>query len=232
MLVNLIPYLLGDEDRLLTVSNFFFSVSTAEQTRQHGSLRGGAPPQHHRQQPPRLQSPSRRSHPRVRQPLRRLFLRTRLQMGQRRRQAHGGRLRSPRNVPSLPLSFSPSGSSYWTAGFGPWISTRRATPPPSTRPTSRSIPTGATADGPSSPTRPPSSPSSRFPRFPPLSVGLPAGIVVRRVESAEQRAAAVFAVCGTSVVASVLRPLVYSGRYPSESARSERVNGIHSSEIE
>lgn len=106
MLVNLIPYLLGDEDRLLTVSNFFFSVSTAEQTRQHGSLRGGAPPQHHCQQPPRLQSPSRRSHPRVRQPLRRLFLRTRLQMGQRRRQAHGGRLRSPRNVPSPSLFLS------------------------------------------------------------------------------------------------------------------------------
>lgn len=98
MLVNLISYLLGDEDRLLTVF-LSLSFSPAEQTRRHDSLRSGAAPQHHRQQSARLQSSPRRSHQRIRQPLRRLLLRTRLQMDQRRREAHGGRLCSPRNVP-------------------------------------------------------------------------------------------------------------------------------------
>lgn len=98
MLVNLMSYLLGDEDRLLTVFLSLFLLSSAEQTRRYGSLRSGATPQHHRQQSPRLQSPPRRPHQRIRQPLRRLLLRTRLQMDQRRRQTHGGRLRSPRNV--------------------------------------------------------------------------------------------------------------------------------------
>ena len=83
MLVNLISYLLGDEDRLLTVF-LSLSFSPAEQTRRHDSLRSGAAPQHHRQQSARLQSSP---------------LRTRLQMDQRRREAHGGRLCSPRNVP-------------------------------------------------------------------------------------------------------------------------------------
>ena len=229
MLVNLMPYLLGDEDRLLTV----FSFSLLLTRRANATIRFSSKWSCSTTPRSTISSSaisSSTASPTNSPAITAITSTDSTTNGSTTVSNSWRQALFPAKC-SLFSSFSLAGSFYWTAGFDRWIFTRKATPRPNTRPTSRSIPTGATADGPSSPTRPPCSPSSRFPRFLPSIVGLPAGIVVRLVESAESRAAAVLAVRSASLVASVLRPFVYSGRDSRESASCERANGICTSEI-